>query len=239
MANVQWIKLSTEVFDNRKIRQIESMPEGDAILVIWFKLLVLAGKTNDYGMVYFTEDIPYTDEMLATEFGKPLTVVRLALTTFQKFGMIEIIDDVLKLSGWEKYQSVDKLEQIREQNRKRQKKYRERQKALNGAAPASENLLGQKEDEAHKGDALDDPMVNLFRGYSVTPQQVDVLVEKLKECTKHLKNDDPELDYWRLYDEMAELVNLSKERGAKHIVPWMKSVIATTDFQRTKPDFMR
>ena len=224
MANVQWIKLSTGVFDNRKIRQIESMPEGDAILVIWFKLLVLAGKTNDSGMVYFTEDIPYTQEMLATEFGRPLNVVRLALTTFEKFGMIEIIDDVFRLSGWEKYQSVDKLEQIRQQNRDRQKRWREREKAKKLPEPKK---------------IIDDPLINLFREYDVTPDQVDALAEKLRQCTKHLRCDDPELDYWRVYDEMSDLITLSKKRGAKHIVPWMESVIATTDFQRTGPDFMR
>lgn len=232
MSNVQWIKLSTEVFDNRKIRQIEAMPEGDAILVIWFKLLVLAGKTNDFGMVYFTEDIPYTEEMLATEFGKPLNVVRLALNTFLKFGMIEIIDDVLRLSGWKKYQSVDKLEQIRQKNRERQKRYRERQK-LSGGQKSQEKL------PKLSADVLEDPMVKLFQGYDVTPEQIDVLVDKLKECTQHLRCDDTELDYWRVYDEMSDLITLSKKRRAKHIVPWMESVIATTDFQRTEPDFMR
>lgn len=64
MAEVKWIKIATEIFDNKKIRLIESMPDGDALIVVWFKLLMLAGKTNDGGMVYFTKDIPFTDQML-------------------------------------------------------------------------------------------------------------------------------------------------------------------------------
>ena len=139
MADVKWIKIVTNIFDNRKIRQIEAMPEGDTILVIWFKLICLAGVVNDNGMIYLTPEIPYTDEMMASQFGRPLTVVRLALSTFQAFGMIEVVDNFLCLPSWEKYQSADKLEGIRSQNAERQARYRERQRAKmveNGVTPA-------------------------------------------------------------------------------------------------------
>ena len=61
MAEVKWVKIVTDIFDNRKIKQIESLPEGDTIIVIWFKLLCLAGTINDNGNVYITQEIPYTD----------------------------------------------------------------------------------------------------------------------------------------------------------------------------------
>ena len=129
MADVKWIKVATNMFEtNRKIKQIELMPEGDTILVIWLKLLLLAGNINDGGCVYLTPEIPYTDEMLANEFRRPLTTVRMALTLFERFGMIEIIDDVLHLSSWEKYQSTDKLAEIREQTRNRVAKCREKKR---------------------------------------------------------------------------------------------------------------
>ena len=126
MGEVKWIKVSTDMFNsNRKIRQIELMPEGDTILVIWLKLLLLAGTINDGGSIYLTPEIPYTDEMLAIELCRPITTVRMALSVFERFGMIEIIDDVLYLSSWEKYQNTDKLAEIREQTRKRVAKCRE------------------------------------------------------------------------------------------------------------------
>lgn len=128
MAEVKWIKITTDIFDNRKIRQIESMPDGDALVVIWLKLLILAGIVNDGGAVYFTQDIPYTDQLLATQFGRPLHTVQLALATFRKFGMIEIVDDIIMVSNWEKYQNVGGMERIREQNRIRKQKQREREK---------------------------------------------------------------------------------------------------------------
>lgn len=130
MADVKWIKLSTKIFDNRKIRQIECLPDGDAIIVIWVKLLCLAGNINDSGLVYFTKEIPYTDQMLATQFNRPLTTVQLALKTFEQFEMVEVIDNILHISNWEKYQSVDRLSEIREYNRLAKQKSREKQKAL-------------------------------------------------------------------------------------------------------------
>lgn len=130
MAEVKWIKIVTDIFDNRKIKQIEQMPEGDTIIVIWFKLMCLSGTINDGGLVYLTKDIPYTEEMLSAQFNRPLSTVRLALATYVRFGMIEIVDNVLMLSSWEKYQSADKLDKIREQTRKRVSDFRDRQKQL-------------------------------------------------------------------------------------------------------------
>ena len=117
MPEIKWIKLSTDIFNNRKIRQIESMPDSDAILVIWFKILALSGTINESGMLMITKDIPYTDEMLANQFGRPLNTVRLALRTFEQFGMIEVTDNIFRVSNWEKYQNIDGMDKIREQNR--------------------------------------------------------------------------------------------------------------------------
>ena len=131
VADVKWIKVSTDMFEsNRKIKQIELMPEGDTILFIWLKLLLLAGNVNDGGNIYLTPEIPYTEEMLANELRRPLTTVRMALSVFERFGMIEIIDDILHLSSWEKYQNIEGMEKIKEQNRLRQKKWYDKHKAL-------------------------------------------------------------------------------------------------------------
>lgn len=131
MGEVKWIKVSTNMFDSsRKIKQIELMPEGDTILVIWLKLLLLAGNINDGGQIYLTPEIPYTDEMLANELRRPLNTVRMALNLFEKFGMIQIVDDILKLSSWEKYQNIDGMERLREQNRLAQQRSRARKREL-------------------------------------------------------------------------------------------------------------
>lgn len=128
MTEVKWIKLFVDIWDNRKIRQIETLPDGDTVLVIWLKLLTLAGNINDGGLVYFTRDIPYTDTMLAAQFKRPLNTIQMALDVFQRFGMIEIVNDMMLVTNWEKYQSLEKMEIIREQNRIRKQNERERKR---------------------------------------------------------------------------------------------------------------
>ena len=153
MADIKWIKLSTGIFDNRKIKQIESMPDGDTLLVIWLKLLILAGTVNDGGAIYLTPEIPYTDQLLATQFNRPLPTVQLALKTFEAFGMVQIVGDVLKVSNWEKYQSADKLERIKEQNRIRQKRWYDNQKLPNARPNA--NLTQPNATDIDKDKELD------------------------------------------------------------------------------------
>lgn len=132
MQGVRWIKLMVDVFDNRKIRQIESMPDGDAIIVVWFYLLCLAGETNDGGAIYMTRDIPYTEEMLATFMRRPLNLIKVALHTFKNFGMIDVVDDILMISNWAKYQNVEGMQRVREQTRERVAAYRQRKRLASG-----------------------------------------------------------------------------------------------------------
>lgn len=147
MSDVKWIKLATDIFDNRKIRQIEKMPDGDAIIVIWLKLLILAGDVNDGGLVYFTKEIPYTEQLLATQFDRPLAVVQFALRTFERFSMIEIIDNLICVSNWEKYQNVESLDRIREQNRLRKQRQREREKLLDSHVTVTQSHATEEEIE--------------------------------------------------------------------------------------------
>lgn len=126
--DIKWIKLSTDFFEDRKIKQIRAMPDGDAMLLIWLNLLVLAGLVNDGGLVYLTHGIPYTEEMLAEEMRRSLPVVRSAISLFRTLNMVEDTPDGLLISNWEKHQSVDGMERVREQNRIRQAKKREKDK---------------------------------------------------------------------------------------------------------------
>jgi predicted phage replisome organizer len=126
---MKWIKIVTDIFDDEKVLLIESMPEADALIVIWFKLLCHAGKTNNQG-VFQLNSVPYTEEMFATIFRRPLNTVRLAISTFKRFGMIEIIDETITISNWSKYQSLDSFEKAREYHRKFMAEKRKQQREL-------------------------------------------------------------------------------------------------------------
>ena len=140
MAEVKWIKLNVDMFDDEKIKIIQAMPDGDALLVVWIKLIALAGKTNDGGYIYISENIPYTEEMLAVIMNKPLLTIRLAMETFINLGMAENDTKGIYLLNFEKHQSLDKMEKIKEQTRKRVAKYRENRKALNGSVTSNADV---------------------------------------------------------------------------------------------------
>jgi predicted phage replisome organizer len=126
MAEVQWFKVLTDIFSDDKIKIIQSMPEGDGILVMWFKVLAQAGKTNDGGYVYLKKQIPYNAGMLSTLFGKPQQFVEMALKIFSQFGMIDVDENgYIFVTNWEKHQAIEKLDKIREQTRLRVQKHRE------------------------------------------------------------------------------------------------------------------
>jgi predicted phage replisome organizer len=124
MSSIKWIKINTDMFDDEKIKIIQSMPEGDALLVVWIRLITLAGKTNNGGYIYISDNLPYTDEMLSTIMNKPLNIIKLAIQTFINFGMIEIDEKGIYLVNFEKHQSLDRMQEIREYNRLAQQKHR-------------------------------------------------------------------------------------------------------------------
>ena len=130
MAEVKWIKLNTAMFDNSKIKYIRTLPEGNNMVLIWVMLLSKAGKCNSNGFIFLTENIPYTPQMLAAEFGYDAYLIELALGTFANLNMIQLEEHIIKIAGWEEHQNIDGLDRIREQTRKRVAKYRENQKQL-------------------------------------------------------------------------------------------------------------
>lgn len=128
MADVKWIKIVVDIFDDEKMQLIDSYPDRDAIIVIWFKLLCLAGKQNNGGIFMINDRIAYTDEMLAIIFRRPIATIRLALRVFLDYGMIEIIDNVITIPNWEKHQSLDKLEKQKESRKETNRRYYEKKK---------------------------------------------------------------------------------------------------------------
>lgn len=131
MANeVAWIKLTTDMFDNRKIKHLRRLPDGNNIVLIWVMLLTMAGRCNSGGMIFLTENIPYTPKMLADELYFEENTVQLALTALEQLGMIVMDHGFFSIAGWEEHQNIDGLERIREQNRLRKQRQREKQKLL-------------------------------------------------------------------------------------------------------------
>ena len=128
MAEIKWIKITTDMFDNRKIRHLRRLPEGNNIVLLWVMLLTMAGRCNASGMIFLTENIPYTPKMLADELEFEENTVRLGLECLEQLNMICTDNGFFSIAGWEEYQNIDGMAKIREQNRQRKRLQRERQK---------------------------------------------------------------------------------------------------------------
>lgn len=177
MADINWIKLRVDMFDDEKIKIIQSMPEGDAILVIWIRIIALAGKCNAKGLVLIEDEFPYSDEMLATIFNKPLATVRLALGTFEKFRMIERTEKGIYISNFEKHQNTEGMEKIREQARIRKQREREKKRALLEAS----NTPALPDNSSENPETLPENVTN-----NVTSHVTSRVTER--EVTKQNKN---------------------------------------------------
>ena len=232
MAEVKWIKVVTDIFDDEKILLIESLPEADSIIVIWFKLLCLAGKQNNSGVFMMANSIPYTDKMLSTIFRRKETTVQLALRTFEQFGMIEIIEDVITIPNWNKHQSLDAYEKKKERDRLYQAERRAAQKALvakssdSQATPSSDVAVSDKDKEEDKEKDKkkkkkptvysDDPELNQallsFIEYRkgmkkpMTDRAVELLIDKLEGMTPSIT-------------EQIEILNQSIVNGWQGVFP--------------------
>lgn len=165
MAEVKWIKLNTAMFDNSKIKYIRTLPEGNNMVLIWVMLLSKAGKCNSNGFIFLTENIPYTPQMLAAEFGYDAYLIELALGTFANLNMIQLEEHIIKIAGWEEHQNIDGLDRIREQTRKRVAKYRENQKQLpcnvtDNVTVTSGNAIEEEREEEREEDIEEDIDIN-------------------------------------------------------------------------------
>lgn len=180
MSEIKWIKITTDIFDDEKICLIDALPDHDAILVIWFKILALAGKHNRNGLLMMSDKVHYTDEMLATIFRRPLNTVRMALGIFEQFGMVEIIDGIIALPNWEKHQNIDGMEKIKTQTRNRVAKYREKQKNLalsNVTCNVTVTESNATEEDRDKDKELDKDK-NINNHNNENQNQIQIIVEE-------------------------------------------------------------
>ena len=129
-SDVKWIKITTDMFDNRKIKHLRRLPDGNNIVLIWVMLLTMAGRCNANGMIFLTENIPYTAKMLADELDFEENTVKLALTALENLNMVITDKGYFSIAGWNEYQNIEGMDKIREQNRIRQANYKAKQKLL-------------------------------------------------------------------------------------------------------------
>ena len=210
---MKWVKITTDMFDNRKIKHLRKLPDGNNIVLIWVMLLTMAGRCNAGGMIFLTENIPYTPKMLADELGFEENTVKLALQALEQFNMIVMDQGYFSIAGWNEYQNIEGMEKIREQNRLRKAKQRARKKEL---PPPSQDSHGT---------------VTVCHA---TDKEEDIEKEKEKKKKKSVKESPHTLlerlipDYTMSEDlmaKMAEWITYKTERKEGYKETGLKSLL--------------
>ena len=200
MADVKWIKITTDIFDDEKILLIESLPDAYAVITVWFKLLCLAGKQNNSGVFMMNNQIAYTDKMLATIFRMNESTVNMAIQTFEQFGMVEIVDGVITIPNWGKHQSLDQLESKKAYQRKYMKEYREKQKNLlcktnsksncktnskSNVSSIDKDIEREVEEEREKDKRINYQLIaDMYNDICISFPRLTVLSDKRKQAIK-------------------------------------------------------
>ena len=233
MSEIKWIKLTVDMFDDRKIKAIRKLPEGNNMILIWVMLLSLAGRCNASGMIFLTENIPYTNKMLSDELGFEESVICIALDTFERFGMISRDENLLiTINNWSKYQAVDGMNRVREQTRKRVENYRKRKKQqqISGG-----NAVGYKTDACFSSSKSNAEnlrnILNQYEEYKVIKDDSslfgavgDWMTYKDEKKPKRQNHYDTEMGIRRF---LNKILSESKKSGTEAVVNVINDSIAS------------
>ncbi len=149
MVQVQWLKVYTDIFDNEKMKKLLRNRNGDTYFRVWIQLLTLAAKSNQHGAILLGENIPMSKEDIAKVMHKTLNKLEKIIQDLYELDMIIIEKETICIKNWDMYQSADELEKLRESNRRRQQKYREKQKDSNVIVTSS-NTEDKNREEKNK-----------------------------------------------------------------------------------------
>ena len=108
-TGVKWIKIATDIFEDDKMMLIAGMEDGALLELVWLKLLTLAGKNSNGGVMKMTPTTPYTPKMLSTIFRMDESILNRALEVFTEFGMIHLCDGAIVITNWNTHQSIDAI----------------------------------------------------------------------------------------------------------------------------------
>ena len=94
------IRLPVGFFDCDKIRILSGQKNGPAVVNLYLNLLDIAAKSNRSGALFVADGIPYDAEMIANLTRCDATMVKSALETLERYGMICQKDDVYSIVGY-------------------------------------------------------------------------------------------------------------------------------------------
>lgn len=224
-----WIRLKTDIWSNDdRIKLIDAMPDADAILVIWFKLLTQAGKANANGRVQINDFIPLEPDMLVTIFNRPQAQIDRALDVLNRFGLIDTADGI-DINDWDEYVNLDVMEKLREENARRVREHRDRkakeklardnEKASNGAVCKHCNITCNGTCNGHKKEEVRIKNIELekeLKDNAQRPAEPDTVTgESIKPEPEVITEPDP-IPYKAIIDYLNEVCGTAFKYAEGH-----------------------
>lgn len=131
-----WLKLRRDFFKRHDIQIVEDMPNGKDYILFYLKLL--CESVDHEGNLRFSDTIPYSLDMLATITKTNVDIVRAAVEIFTQLDMMEVLDDgtiyMTEVSGMIGSAANNP-------NANRQRRFREKNNALNLPSVTKNNAL--------------------------------------------------------------------------------------------------
>ena len=160
MYDIQWFKVESNIFSNRKIQIILKLPYGDTYFRVWIQLIALAVECNNEGRLEIGENNPMTIQNFAMIMGKSYKKIEKILNKFVELEMLIKEGETFLIKNWDKYQSIEKYEKYQMQNRERQKWFRDKKKEESNVTQMSSNVEEENITEENKieNNRLEDDM---------------------------------------------------------------------------------
>lgn len=117
MGQVEWIKVNTDIFSNRKIKILLKEREEDTYFRIWIQILTIAGECNRDGGLYISDNTPFKIKDFTNIIGKSSKTFTKILQKFIDLVMLIYKNDTYFVKNWSKYQSADKLRKLGKSNK--------------------------------------------------------------------------------------------------------------------------
>lgn len=109
MKELRNVKFNVEMYDDIKLKMIDTMKGRDLIHYCLARFIVLAGKVNMDGYLFINENMPYTIETLSIEFNRTIEEIELSVKALIDLEILELTKQkIYKVKNWAKHQNIKK-----------------------------------------------------------------------------------------------------------------------------------
>lgn len=182
-----WLKLKEDFFEEKQIKYLRKLPDGDKLVIAYLKMQLKSLKTE--GFIKYDSILPSNIEELSMILDEDINIVTLLIKALQQVGAIEVLDD-----GSFYMIAMQDLIGKEGASAERVRKFRERQKQNEiKMLPCNTNVTNcntEIEKEKEKEIELDiekdkkinkyNDVVEIYNTYCTNLAQVQKLTEKRK-----------------------------------------------------------